>query len=363
MIASLSVENFRGIKSGKIKGLTNVNVFIGANGAGKSTLLEAIYLASAWAESRDKIRYNTTKFDVVVERRTQRGDWNNFRKFLWYGIDTSKNINISLNFKSGKEMEFKIPYEVHGYSISTDKMIFLKINSDRYMNSESYEINDKNVVRNILLQEMQEIYKTYFEEIKFLKEVNLIDGMIYYNLELIERNILPAVYGKRLDRKLVEFLREGYEPDADLFTYIPITQSAYALMVGLSKTAVRIDDLGDGARTSLAIASILLTMENSAALIEDPEVHQHPAGLEKLLKCMLEVAKSNNIQLFMTTQSLDLMRILLSFYPPNCKIFALKRSPDGILEYREFTLDEIEDLFESKIDIRKITEELWLEAR
>jgi len=53
VISSISISNFRGIKSGRIDGLTNINVLIGANGAGKSTVLEAIYLASAWAEYRD----------------------------------------------------------------------------------------------------------------------------------------------------------------------------------------------------------------------------------------------------------------------------------------------------------------------
>jgi predicted ATP-dependent endonuclease of OLD family len=49
-------------------------------------------------------------------------------------------------------------------------------------------------------------------------------------------------------------------------------------------------------------------------LIEDPEVHQHPAGLERLLSFVLKVAESNNIQLSITTQSLDLLRILLFIY-------------------------------------------------
>ncbi|MGC9020605.1 MAG: AAA family ATPase [Candidatus Methanodesulfokora sp.] len=354
MITSISVENFRGIKSGRIEGLTDINILIGANGAGKSTLLEAVYLASAWAEPEDRIR-NSIKFDVLVRRRSQRGNWSDFRKFLWYGMDISKNINISLSFKSGKATEFKIPHKSGSFP---EDVIFLKINSE-YVCPRGHPIEEEGITLGMTF-DVREIYRT--EEMKFLKGTELIDNMLYYNFELIERNVWPIIYGKRLDRKLIEFLKEGYEPDADSLTYIPITYTAYALMVGLSQTAVRIDDLGDGARTSLAITSILLTMENSVALVEDPEIHQHPAGLERLLSCVLEAAKSNNIQLFITTQSLDLIRILLSFYPSNCKIFALKRSPDGILKYREFALDEIEDLFESKIDIRKITEELWLEA-
>jgi AAA15 family ATPase/GTPase len=47
LISSISISNFRGIRSGRIDGLTGINVLMGANGAGKSTVLEAIYLAAS----------------------------------------------------------------------------------------------------------------------------------------------------------------------------------------------------------------------------------------------------------------------------------------------------------------------------
>jgi len=46
LITSLSINNFRGIKTGKIEGFADINIIIGANGAGKSTILEAIYCLS-----------------------------------------------------------------------------------------------------------------------------------------------------------------------------------------------------------------------------------------------------------------------------------------------------------------------------
>ncbi|MGB9760464.1 MAG: AAA family ATPase [Thermoproteota archaeon] len=360
MISSISLSNFRGVKIGKIDGLTDINVLIGANGAGKSTLLEAIYLASAWVESSDQIR-NRTKFDVITYRRTQRGDWNNLRNFLWYEMDTTKDIGISLSFRSGKAMEFKIPYKTYGsLPLASEKMIFLNVDGN-YVNPDGNEINEKNVVTRTI--STQGVYDKFNEEIRFLRETTLIDNMVYSNLDFIERNVWPKVYSKRLDKILIELLKEGYEPDADSLTYVPVAPGLYALMVGFSRTAARVDDLGDGARVSLVVASILSTVNHSVALVEDPEVHQHPAGLEKLLNFILKTTKNNGIQLFVTTQSLDLLRVLLSIYPSNCKVFALRRNQEGTLEYRQFTLDEVEDLFESKVDIRKITEELQLETR
>ena len=353
MISSISINNLRGVKSGKIDELTDINVLIGVNGAGKSTVLEAIYLASAWAEPRDHVR-DFPKFDVVARRRTRRGSWGSSRSFFWYGMSTNEDINISLNFESNKIMEFKIPYLVH--PSPGQRWIFLRSN-DKYLTSEGYSL-----VETTDTLRMEGIYNEFREEIGYLRGVTLIDNEIYSSIELIERNIWPKIYSKRLDKNLISLIREGYEPDAESMTYVPVSPNEYALMVGLSDKAVRIDDLGDGARVSLVVASVLLTVNDTAVLIEDPEVHQHPAGLERLLNFVLNVAERNNIQLFITTQSLDFLRALLFIYPSNCKIFALRRE-EGNLRYKQFTLDEIEDLLESKVDIRRITEEMQLEAR
>jgi len=356
LISSISINNLRGIKSGKIDELTDINVLIGVNGAGKSTVLEAIYLASAWAEPRDYVR-DFQKFDVVAQRRTRRWGWESSKDFLWHGMNTDESISISLSFKSGKVMEFKVPYRV---PTTVGVPIFLKY-LDTRISPGGLKLDAGNTVT---LDEprFREACDEFKEEIDYLKGVALVDHMIYSDIRSVERNILPKIYSKRLDKLIISLIKEGYEPDAESLTYMPVSSSEYALMVALSRTSVRVDDLGDGARVSLVIASILSTINNTAALIEDPEVHQHPAGLERLLNFVLNVAERNNIQLFITTQSLDFLRALLFIYPSNCKIFALRRE-EGNLRYKQFTLDEIEDLLESKVDIRRIIEEMQLEAR
>lgn len=87
-----------------------------------------------------------------------------------------------------------------------------------------------------------------------MRGVTLIDGMVYSNIELVERNVWPKIYSKRLDKSLISLIRAGYEPDADSMTYVPVGPSGYALMIGFSDKAVRVDDLGDGARVSLVFS-------------------------------------------------------------------------------------------------------------
>jgi hypothetical protein len=138
LISPISISNFRGIMSGRIDGLSGINVLMGANGAGKSTVQEAIYLASAWAECRDQVR-GLDKFDVVAWRRTQRGNWEGLKSFFWYGMNTSEDIDVSLGFESGRVMGFKVPYSAR--LPSGQRRIFLRSDSG-YVTPEGYLLSE-----------------------------------------------------------------------------------------------------------------------------------------------------------------------------------------------------------------------------
>ena len=43
MLQQIKIQNFKGVKSGKVADLRNVNLFVGKNDSGKSTIFEATY--------------------------------------------------------------------------------------------------------------------------------------------------------------------------------------------------------------------------------------------------------------------------------------------------------------------------------
>lgn len=44
MFEKIEIERFRGIKSGKVEGLKQLNLFFGKNNCGKSSILDSIFL-------------------------------------------------------------------------------------------------------------------------------------------------------------------------------------------------------------------------------------------------------------------------------------------------------------------------------
>ena len=99
----------------------------------------------------------------------------------------------------------------------------------------------------------------------------------------------------------------------------------------------------------------MLPLEKTAVLIEDPEVHQHPGGLASLMKFVLEIAREKMLQLFISTHSLELMRIvgkLCENMRFECKVFFVDRSSDGIVDVRVLEKEDAEVLLSLGLDPR-----------
>ena len=47
VIQSVEIKNLRGIREGKLDGLTALTILVGPNGCGKSTILDALFLVSS----------------------------------------------------------------------------------------------------------------------------------------------------------------------------------------------------------------------------------------------------------------------------------------------------------------------------
>ena len=151
-------------------------------------------------------------------------------------------------------------------------------------------------------------------------------------------------------------MREGYELDVEDLTYTTYDDGrTYQLAVKLPWTSLRVDDLGDGARYALLLVMIAALSKNSALLIEEPENHQHPSGLAKTLDMFLTLVKQNSIQVFITTHSLEFLRLLRKISKEktiDIGIYFFERDKQGKVDVREITSENIEVLESMGFDPR-----------
>lgn len=320
MINRIYIAGFRGVREGFIEGLKQITILIGRNGAGKSSILEALYLASAYAVSRDDVR-DIDKLDYVVKRRGGRGSWNGSRMLLWHMGGTENPIKIRINYK-GKMFEF----EVRDVPKFNDP-VRLGLSDEEPVKAKS-----------------------------FLKGLLLIDGVLARQPELVETYAWPRLIAKRLDKLVVEMVREELEPEAEGLTYVPAPsgENYYYLALQTAKTAVRIDDLGDGVRAVLLGAMLVLAYNPTVLLVEEPELHMHPAGLYTYMKFLVKLAKDMGFQIIASTHSIELVHIAQALSQElgvELAVLYLERE-DGVLKARSFSAEDVEALRKLGVDVR-----------
>ncbi|MDO9550099.1 MAG: AAA family ATPase [Methanoregula sp.] len=114
---------------------------------------------------------------------------------------------------------------------------------------------------------------------------------------------------------------------------------------------------GDGFVALLNTIRYLLRAKNGILLIEEPENHLHPRYVDIFIENLFEYSKKLNVQVFMSTHSLDLIRSALK-YPENNEekemLLISKMTSDGqTVEKFDYTVD----------DGLKVIDELYLDLR
>lgn len=372
MISSIRIRLFRGIRDCRIRGFKTVNVFTGRNNHGKSSILEALYLTSGafrfdnpWnipppmPKTPDKISY-------LLNRRSQRGlSWSRDREILWYNYNRKEPIQIDI---VARRKKFKIrlaDWHPHPFlHISIDENLRNTLKSEgfrvewrdgNYCPSESSlftrreSIAVKSKTAKIMDRQMRLSTMT-----QFMHGMMFIDSKLIHNMETVERTLWKPLLRQRYDKLVVEVLRNGYEIDVEDLTYMPYDER-FQLAAKLPETTTRIDDLGDGARYSIIWIMVAALAGRTAILIEEPENHQHPGGLAKSLEMLLHIVNTNKTQLFITTHSLEFIKLLERIAEEegiDVKTFFIEMDETGKIESRVITPRDSEYLTKMGLDVR-----------
>lgn len=351
MISRLAVSNYRGIKRGEVDGLAQVNIFIGKNNSGKSSILEAIYLLSSAVHLTDPL--NRDRLQHLIARRSA-GGREKGEEVLWHSYDTSQPIEVHVNTPLGPLKAELHQWHPHplvkaegGIAIGTEKYDLLCLIDKIAIRGPGWggpAVADPGYVMSWIRDREGLAH--------FLRGIVLLEpGPIS---SAVLEPLWPALLRRRLDRLLVEMLREAYDVDVEDLTYVPYA-GRYQLVAKLPHTFVRLDDLGDGARYAAVLTAVASLTEGSALLIEEPEASQHPYGLLRLTDILLGLARRGGTQVFITTHSLELLKAVRQAneeHGLSAAVFFVERDGEGALSARRLTLDEEDRLRKLGIDAR-----------
>lgn len=369
MLNRISIKNFKGIKEGEVGNLGRINLLIGKNNSGKSTILESLLFLRASIKPGDDL--GRTVLDQLFNRRVRRQVLD-LREFF-YNYDWDAPISIDT---SSDDVDIHVVIiHSHGhlrYDFRNPKNNAQLLYSENRLNNNSVDIGiegfgsgsypdaltpfsalEKDAARVRFRQKKNISAKTMGAYLSFLGNCTIIDAESIRNLDSVEQTFWGRILEKRDDKRIANIINEAYGLGIEHLTMGSYSQNRYKLFAALPKISIHIDDYGEGFRYALAILMIASQLSDTILLLEEPEVHQHLGVIKPLFKALLQLSKENNLQLFISTHSQDIVKVLTELSEDDLKIFHMDLE-DGILTNREISKIDTKLMMDLGIDIRLI---------
>jgi AAA15 family ATPase/GTPase len=258
MIDSLHIQNYRLFKDLKIDKLGQVNLIAGKNNTGKTALLEALRILVSKVDTSviNNILFNRDSYEKNRSYENHQSLFFDYHKeFVINNIAASINIDrkkfelkVKEFFKNGKiKNETTWTGNSNEYENPRDELVYVSFNNDfEYSGWENFTIEEEENVVGIL--------------------------------KLVEKRIL--------DYRIVD-------------------SNKPVLRIEGSSIRQSIKGLGDGVNRVFTIAFALVKAKNKILLIDEFEVGLHHSVQKQLWEIIFKYAKEWNIQVFVTTHSLD----------------------------------------------------------
>jgi AAA15 family ATPase/GTPase len=322
MLRSLEIQNFKGIKQGKLEDLAQVNVLVGRNNSGKSTILDALIMLRCAVVGRDYLGIDG--LEQIIRRRVDRGDIDHTE--LWFKLNSGVPLLFSAQYANGKKLT-----EIWSSSPQ------VRISSDDYeignFGRNSYSPRD---VSNAGY--WGEISRAIgAAEVTHLGCIHMLDPNGIHQ-PMAER-LWPELIKDRRDVRVVKMLNEIYRTNIEYLSFMPFP-SQTRLVAALPHAGIAVDWLGDGMRYAVNILALGVLLRGTALLVEELETHQHPESLRKLTQTLFELAKQQDLQLFLTTHSMELITYALDAAEEkgiDLKLYHLNLDKEGTLRATPFS--------------------------
>lgn len=347
MFEKIEIERFRGIKSGKIEGLKQLNLFFGKNNCGKSSILDSIFLITGLSNPilplninflRDYRRFD--RQDVILDFYALDATmpivlkaYNNELRELSISLMESSNAEVDLLAEGNNIASTSAP---NSYGLSLE----CKINGAAYESSILFNASKENQAPPSIMSDpgYKENLKCRYMNPKF-DFYTSIDGLVNVIQNKEERFIIDAL--KLIEPRLVDFV---------------LSQNEVLVDIGIEKR-IPINMMGDGARKILSLLTTIYECRNGIMLVDEISNGFHYSVMKDVWKCIMSAAKRNNVQIFATTHDKDSIiglrdAVFASEDEESVACFKLQHLQDDSLQVYHYSLASVDYSINQEIEIR-----------
>ncbi len=314
-INELKVNNFRGIKKLDLKNLRDVNIIVGDNNVGKTSLLESILILRNPMDFNNMIRISINReqnYRYMYPSNRFESLLNLFNKNNDLTIDLSAKLNneiVSFNL-NGEIRQIMIDLkEVRGYYgkksetvVETSELLCnLKYNDGILTKYQSFKFNRFTSITGRVLPDefIKIIYLSPTDHLKTFRFTTILRDNNYKSICIKVLQIF--------DDKIEDLLLLEDDVTGEMINYI------YHKELG----NMPISTFGDGIKKVISLSNAIASASNSILLIDELETAIHAKYYDDILRFVLKAAKQFNVQLFITTHSIEALDGLLSTQKEN----------------------------------------------
>jgi AAA15 family ATPase/GTPase len=311
------IHQFRGLRNLKLEGLSQINLFVGRNNSGKTSTLEALSIYCdplSWrtwlnaATLREMLGYNLETLMWLFPQ--EKGLKTEDRKIVFSAIGTIPLKKVSAHYDEFSEIVSAVKRALPNGAIDKRDQEFPGI----HIHATASETG-KEAKKTITFS-----YNPFFSRSEE-EELPAIPARLVspysYALGTLQRDIWSDVVKSNFKAEVIEILK-FFDPDIQDIDIISGEVSS-SLWPSSSMVSVQHKKLGraplsifgDGLRHAFTLASTMPSVRDGLLLIDELESAIHTEALEKTFRWLVQSCIQNNVQLFATTHSLEVLDTIL----------------------------------------------------
>jgi len=418
MIKRLVIHRFRGIRKGVLEDIGKINLLIGPNNSGKTAILELLYLGGTSGRPCELILENvpngafvattSVRFDFLGMVPLAHLHWRHGLRERWAEspatLTEEKGLAITLSdLPEGhplRDLRLGAPLPEPGRKDRTafseedlDTVALFSLNRQEGLPAEM--MPDWLVEQKVIPETSRWHYLWQPKFVyKWKREASLDHIAVWaeegeppyaHSVLFFDFHTAGTPFTERFARWAYDNIPDWYEQIAESVGRVfPTLKGAKVEIMGDApggqkgktgyirfpgRTPLAVDQFGDGVRhTFKALASLIALIGTvdkehpGLFLWEDPELFMHPATLGRMLHEVTALAASKPVQVFITTQSLEVLAWWAGFLDENSSRAKQSRTfylqlKEGVLQPRVFRGKEIMGWMEFVGDPRMIDQD------
>lgn len=321
-LSCLKVNTFRGIKDLEVMDLGDINILVGANNCGKTSLLEAIMMLSRPDDftnvvsiarlrevNRNFLSLSASFFDSFLYL------FNRLNDELTISVSaTMNNMDITSEIKGRIEkVLMDLNEESKNNPLISKRAREGSISDGEEIDSFVGEIQINNIGQmSFEASHIPISFHKYERIMRINRKPPFLNMTFVSTIDHIVKNTFRGVIKNgKLKNKVVEVLKLFDSNITDLRIIQDEDGRISQVIENSLLDSMPLSTYGDGIKKVIALANGIAEAQNGVLLVDEIETSIHASAINKVFLWLINACKEFNVQLFLTSHSLETVDALL----------------------------------------------------